>query len=76
MSARRSAVAHSSDERLFAILREVAVAHAGDERVLAEYIREAWRVRWTYRLIGEALGMSPGRVAAIRRRDLGRRGLL
>ena len=76
MTRRSSVLEHDADRRLFAHLRYAGQAHAGDDVALAYYVREGYRVRWTYRLIGDALGISARRVSAIRHRDLARRGLL
>lgn len=76
LGARRSVASTESDVRLFAILREAAGRHARNEPALAEYIGEAYRCRWTYSLIGEAMQIPPARVSRIRHRDLARRGLI
>lgn len=75
MSARRSTLEHDADRRTFAALQVAGKAHAADEAVLAQYIGAGLRMRWTWRLIGEALGMSPRRASAIWDRDCKRRGL-
>lgn len=75
MTARRSILEHDADRRTFAALRSAGKAHAADEAVLAQYIGAGLRMRWTWRLIGDALGVSPRRAAAIWGRDCERRGL-
>lgn len=55
------------DRDLFAsMLRNVNAEHLDDE-VLTMYIRSLRRRRWSYKLIGEALQVSPNRVSQLHR---------
>lgn len=66
MTGRRNVVEHDADRRVFEALRRGGAAHAGrrdDE--LVDYIALALPMQWTWRLIGEALGVAPRRAAMI-----------
>lgn len=76
MSARRSTLEHDSDRRLFESIQRAGEVHAADEVALSAYIGAALRMRWSWRLIGEGLGMTPRRAAAIWDRDCKRRGIV
>lgn len=75
MSARVSAPIGEAGARAFAWLRSAGERNAGDDAALAQYIGECRRMRWTWKLTGSALGISPSRAARIWQRDLERRGL-